>query len=51
MPTVDKALDAARLTGDLAVQKTHYIAMQKALVADPCGFFAYSVNFACAYRK
>ena len=24
--------------------------MQRALAADPPGFFAYSVNFACAYR-
>ncbi len=48
---VDAALDAARLAGDPAVQKAKYMDMQKALVADPCGFFAYSVNFACAYSK
>ena len=48
---VDAALDAARLTGDPAMQKPHYVDMQKALIADPCGFFAYSVNFACAYAK
>ena len=48
---VDRALDAARLSGDLAVQKTNYIAMQAALVADPASFFAYAMNFACAYRK
>ena len=47
---VDTALDAARLSGDPAVQKAQYIAFQKALVADPASFFAYSVNFACAYR-
>jgi peptide/nickel transport system substrate-binding protein len=48
---VDDALTAARLTGDLGVQKARYLDMQRALVADPCGFFAYSVNFACAYSK
>ena len=48
---VDKALQAARLSGDPAVQKTHYLAMQKALDETPAGFFAYSINFACAYRK
>jgi len=48
---VDKALEAARLSGDLGVQKTQYIAMQTALNANPAGFFAYAVNFACAYRK
>ena len=50
-PAVDAALDAARLTGDLAVQKQHYIDMQAALVTDPASFFAYAMNFACAYRK
>ncbi len=50
-PNVDKALDAARLSGDVAVQKAQYIAMQTALNANPAGFFAYAVNFACAYRK
>ncbi len=48
---VDAALTAARLSGDLAVQKARYLDMQRGLVADPCGFFAYSVNFACAYSK
>jgi peptide/nickel transport system substrate-binding protein len=47
---VDRALDAARLTGDPAKQKVEYQAMQRALAADPPGFIAYSVNFACAYR-
>lgn len=47
---VDRALQAARLTGDPAQQKGHYIAMQKALLDDPAGLFAYAVNFACAYR-
>ena len=47
---VDQALDAARLSGDPAVQKAQYVAMQKALTADPASFFAYAVNFACAYR-
>lgn len=50
-PAVDKPLDAARLTSDLAVQKQQYIEFQSALVADPASFFAYAVNFACAYRK
>jgi peptide/nickel transport system substrate-binding protein len=49
--TVDKALDAARLSADPAVQKKNYIDMQVALVANPASFFAYSVNYACAYRK
>ncbi len=50
-PHVDAALEAARLSGDPAVQKTQYIAMQTALHANPAGFFAYAVNFACAYRQ
>ena len=50
-PTVDRTLDAARLTADPAVQKQQYIEFQSALVADPASFFAYAVNFACAYRK
>ena len=49
-PKVDAALSAARLSGDPAVQKAQYIAMQKALNDDPAIFFAYSTNFACAYR-
>ena len=48
---VDQALDAARQTGDKQKQKADYVAMQQALNDDPCGFFAYSVNYACAYRK
>ena len=50
-PAVDKALDAARLTGDTAKQKVDYIAMQQGLYDDPPGLFAYAVNFACAYGK
>ncbi len=50
-PAVDEALTAARLTGDVAVQKQKYLDMQHALNADPAGFFAYAVNFACAYGK
>jgi len=48
---VDEALAAARLSGDAAEQKRRYVDMQAALAADPAGFFAYSVNFACAYRR
>ncbi|MBV8393194.1 MAG: ABC transporter substrate-binding protein [Alphaproteobacteria bacterium] len=48
---VDKALDAARLSADPAVQKKNYVDMQAALVADPASFFAYNMNYACAYRK
>jgi peptide/nickel transport system substrate-binding protein len=33
------------------VQKSQYVAMQKAMVASPPGFFAYAMNFACAYRE
>ncbi len=50
-PAVDAALLAARLSGEASVQRTQYVAMQAALNADPASFFAYSVNFACAYRK
>ena len=46
---VDEALTAARLSGDLAVQKAQYIAMQQAFNKDPACLFAYSMNFACAY--
>jgi peptide/nickel transport system substrate-binding protein len=48
---VDAALDAARQTADNGKQKVAYVAMQHALNDDPAGFFAYSVNYACAYRK
>ncbi len=48
---VDKALDAARLTGDPEKQKAQYLAMQQAMFDDPPGFIAYAVNFACAYHK
>jgi peptide/nickel transport system substrate-binding protein len=48
---VDRGLDAARLSGDPAVQKKNYVDVQAALVADPASFFAYTVNYACAYRK
>lgn len=48
---VDAGLDAARQTADADKQKTAYLAMQHALNDDPAGFFAYSVNYACAYRK
>lgn len=47
---VDKALDAARLTGDPEKQKVQYLAMQHTMLNDPPGFIAYAVNFACAYR-
>lgn len=48
---VDKALDAARLTGDPDKQKVQYLEMQQAMFDDPPGFIAYAVNFACGYRK
>ncbi|MFI5013251.1 MAG: ABC transporter substrate-binding protein [Hyphomicrobiales bacterium] len=48
---VDASLEAARQTADPEKQKAAYIAMQHALNDDPAGFFAYSVNYACAYRK
>ncbi|MGE0715130.1 MAG: ABC transporter substrate-binding protein [Alphaproteobacteria bacterium] len=47
---VDEALDKARLTGKPEEQKPLYVAMQKAMADDPPGYFAYAVNFACAYR-
>jgi peptide/nickel transport system substrate-binding protein len=49
-PRVDRALEEARLTGDPARQREHYVAMQRALAENPAGFFAYAVNFACGYR-
>ena len=50
-PEVDKALETARTSGDVAVQKNSYIAMQAALNAVPPGMFAYVANFACAFRS
>ncbi len=50
-PAVDKALETARTSGDVAVQKASYITMQKELVSDPAGMFAYVTNFACGYRS
>ena len=50
-PDVDQPLDAARQTADLGAQKRDYVAFQSALAADPASFFAYVLNFACAYRK
>jgi peptide/nickel transport system substrate-binding protein len=50
-PDVDAALTAARLSGDPTVQRIQYVAMQKALFKNPACFFAYSVNFACAFRS
>ena len=50
-PDVNRALDAARLSGDPAKQKVQYIAMQHGVYDDPPGLFAYAVNFACAYAK
>ncbi len=48
---VDAALEAGRVAGDMADQKKHYVDFQTALVGDPASFFAYAVNFACAYGK
>jgi peptide/nickel transport system substrate-binding protein len=50
-PVVDKALDAARRTGDVAEQKAQYIAMQHGIYDDPPGYIAYAVNFICGYRQ
>lgn len=49
-PRVDAALEAARLTGDTAQQRTHYQTMQRVLAENPASFFAYTMNFACGYR-
>lgn len=49
-PKSDDLLDRARRSSDTAEQKQLYTAFQHELVADPPGFFAYSLNFACAYR-
>jgi peptide/nickel transport system substrate-binding protein len=48
-PRVDRALEAARLTGDPA--KDHYLTMQRVMAENPPGYIAYAVNFACAYRS
>ena len=32
-------------------RRQRYVEFQGALTADPASFFAYAVNFACAYRK
>ena len=48
---VDRTLEAGRLSADFNVQKKAYLDFQTALVADPASFFAYAVNFACAYGK
>jgi peptide/nickel transport system substrate-binding protein len=50
-PRVDRALEAARLTGDAAKQKEHYLELQRAMAENPPGYIAYAVNFACAYRE
>ncbi len=50
-PRVDRALEAARLTGDPARQRPLYQEMQRALADNPPGYIAYAVNFACAYRS
>jgi peptide/nickel transport system substrate-binding protein len=50
-PEVDKALETARSSGNPAAQKSDYVAMQTEMVANPPGFFAYCMNFACAYRS
>jgi peptide/nickel transport system substrate-binding protein len=49
-PVVDAALVAARMSGDKGEQRKQYVAMQQELVKNPASFFAYSTNFACAYR-
>jgi len=48
---VDRTLEAARLSGDKDVQKKNYLEFQAALTSDPASFFAYAMNFACAYRS
>jgi peptide/nickel transport system substrate-binding protein len=50
-PRVDAALEAARLSGDVNVQRGHYLAMQRAMVENPPGYIAYAQKFACAYRS
>jgi peptide/nickel transport system substrate-binding protein len=50
-PDVDKALDAARRTGNTDEQKAQYIAMQHGIFDDPPGYIAYAANFICGYRQ
>ena len=49
-PRIDAALEAARLTGDVEAQKGYYQTVQKVLAENPASYFAYTANFACAYR-
>jgi peptide/nickel transport system substrate-binding protein len=49
-PRMDAALEAARLTGDLAQQKVQYQKMQHILAENPASYFAYTLNYACGYR-
>ncbi|MBI0435888.1 ABC transporter substrate-binding protein [Roseomonas sp. KE0001] len=49
-PRMDKALEAARLTGDPEQQKKHYLEMQAVLADNPVSYFSYTMNFACGYR-
>jgi len=49
-PRIDAALEAARLTGDVNAQKGYYQEVQKVLAENPASYFAYTANFACAYR-
>lgn len=50
-PRVDAALQAARLTGDVETQKGYYQTVQRVLAENPASYFAYTANFACAYRN
>jgi peptide/nickel transport system substrate-binding protein len=49
-PSVDAALVAARLSSDKKEQRKQYVILQQELLKNPASFFAYSTNFACAYR-
>lgn len=50
-PEVDKTLEAARKAIDPTQQREHYVQLQRLLFDNPPGFFAYAVNFGCAYRS
>jgi peptide/nickel transport system substrate-binding protein len=49
-PAMDTALEAARRAPAGPEQLGHYHKVQEILTETPAGFFAYSLNFGCAYR-
>jgi len=50
-PEVDKVLDAARVTGDLAEQKRLYGQFQEMVIDDGPGAVLYVQNLACGFSN